>query len=123
MNLSNHMFDVIKSDLEVLEEGLLAAVSSENDLVTEVGTHLVTSGGKRIRPALCLLSAHGGPSFELSHVLPLAEALELIHTASLYMTTSSTKLARAAVLRRPTLAGAIRWQSFLVIIFLLGHST
>lgn len=83
MNLSNHMFDVIKSDLEVLEEGLLAAVSSENDLVTEVGTHLVTSGGKRIRPALCLLSAHGGPSFELSHVLPLAEALELIHTASL----------------------------------------
>lgn len=83
MNLSNHMFDVIKSDLEVLEEGLLEAVSSENDLVTEVGTHLVTSGGKRIRPALCLLSAHGGPSFELAHVLPLAEALELIHTASL----------------------------------------
>lgn len=83
MNLSNHMFDVIKSDLEVLEEGLLKAVSSENDLVTEVGTHLVKSGGKRIRPALCLLSAHGGPSFELAHVLPLAEALELIHTASL----------------------------------------
>lgn len=83
MNLSNHMFDVIKSDLEVLEEGLLEAVSSENDLVTEVGKHLVTSGGKRIRPALCLLSAHGGPSFELTRVLPLAEALELIHTASL----------------------------------------
>lgn len=83
MNLSNHMFDVIKSDLEVLEEGLLEAVSSENDLVTEVGKHLATSGGKRIRPALCLLSAHGGPSFELTRVLPLAEALELIHTASL----------------------------------------
>ena len=45
--------------------------------------HIVTSGGKRIRPALCLLSARGGRAFDLPHVLPLAEALELIHTASL----------------------------------------
>lgn len=83
MNLSNQMFDVIKSDLEVLEQGLQKAVTSTNELVTEVGLHIVTSGGKRIRPALCLLSAHGGKSFDLAHVLPLAEALELIHTASL----------------------------------------
>lgn len=83
MNLSNQMFDVIKSDLEVLEQGLQEAVTSTNDLVTEVGMHIVTSGGKRIRPALCLLSARGGRAFDLPHVLPLAEALELIHTASL----------------------------------------
>ena len=83
MNLSNQMFDVIKGDLEVLEQGLQEAVTSTNDLVTEVGMHIVTSGGKRIRPALCLLSARGGRAFALPHVLPLAEALELIHTASL----------------------------------------
>lgn len=78
------MFDVIKWDLEQLEEQLIEAVSSpEDDLVTEVGTHLVTSGGKRIRPALCLLAAHGGASFSLARTLPLATALELIHTASL----------------------------------------
>ncbi len=78
------MFDVIKGDLEQLEEQLIEAVSSpEDDLVTEVGTHLVTSGGKRIRPALCLLAAHGGASFSLARTLPLATALELIHTASL----------------------------------------
>ena len=58
MVLSNAMFDVIKGDLERLEERLIEAVSSpEDELVTEVGTHLVTSGGKRIRPALCLLAA------------------------------------------------------------------
>ena len=79
MNLSNQMFDVIKGDLEVLEQGLQEAVTSTNDLVTEVGMHIVTSGGKRIRPALCLLSARGGRAFDLPHV----EALELIHTASL----------------------------------------
>ena len=77
------MFDVIKSDLATLEDKLLEAVTAPDALVTEVGTHLVTSGGKRLRPALCLLSAHGGKSFDLAHTLPLATALELIHTASL----------------------------------------
>ena len=81
--MSNHMFDVIKQDLEVLNEGLIEAVSSPVELVNEVGTHLVTAGGKRIRPALCLLAARGGRDFSLDRVLPLAEALELIHTASL----------------------------------------
>ena len=77
------MFDVLKGDLEVLEEGLLEAVDSSNALVAQIGTHLVNSGGKRIRPGLCILSARGGKEFSLARVLPLAEALELIHTASL----------------------------------------
>lgn len=81
--MSNSMFDVIQEDIEKLNEGLIGAVSSPVDLVTEIGTHLVTAGGKRIRPALCLLAAHGGPSYSLERLLPLAEALELIHTASL----------------------------------------
>ena len=83
MIVSNPMFDVIQSDLEELNDGLVEAVKSSVDLVTEVGTHLVTAGGKRIRPALCLLAARGGNDFDLARVLPLAEALELIHTASL----------------------------------------
>ena len=77
------MFDVIQSDLDVLNEGLIGAVSSPVALVNEVGTHLVTAGGKRIRPALCLLAARGSKDFSLERILPLAEALELIHTASL----------------------------------------
>ena len=81
--LSNPMFDVIKDDLEKLEKDLLDSVASEDELVTEIGTHLVSSGGKRIRPALCLLAAHGGSGFDLTHTIPLAAALELIHTASL----------------------------------------
>ena len=81
--VSNSMFDVIEEDIKALNEGLVEAVSSSVDLVTEVGNHLVTAGGKRIRPALCLLAAHGGPAYDRQHVLPLAEALELIHTASL----------------------------------------
>lgn len=112
INLSNHMFDVIKSDLEILEKGLLQAVSSENDLVTEVGTHLVTSGGKRIRPALCLLSARGGASFDLDHVLPLAEALELIHTASLV----HDDVIDAADTRRGAATANARWGNQVAIL-------
>ena len=81
--MSNPMFDVIQSDLDELNEGLIGAVSSSVELVNEVGTHLVTAGGKRIRPALCLLAARGSKDFSLERILPLAEALELIHTASL----------------------------------------
>ncbi|MBQ3971908.1 MAG: polyprenyl synthetase family protein, partial [Selenomonadaceae bacterium] len=77
------MFDTIKRDLEQLEDELLAAVDSPVDIVQEIGEHLVSAGGKRIRPALCLLAAHGGPDFELKRLLPLAASLELIHTASL----------------------------------------
>ena len=83
INVSTPMFDVIKSDLAELDEGLAGAVASSFELVTEVGAHLVSSGGKRIRPALCLLAARGGLEFDLKKVLPLAEALELIHTSSL----------------------------------------
>lgn len=77
------MFDVIKGDIDKLNEGLIEAIASPVELVDEMCKHLVTAGGKRIRPALCILAAHGGPQFELERVLPLAEALELIHTASL----------------------------------------
>jgi heptaprenyl diphosphate synthase len=112
MNLSNQMFDVIKSDLEVLEQGLQEAVTSTNELVTEVGLHIVTSGGKRIRPALCLLSAHGGRSFDLAHVLPLAEALELIHTASLV----HDDVIDEADTRRGTTTANARWNNQVAIL-------
>nr|WP_317429504.1 polyprenyl synthetase family protein [uncultured Mitsuokella sp.] len=106
------MFDVIKSDLEVLEQGLQEAVTSTNELVTEVGLHIVTSGGKRIRPALCLLSAHGGRSFDLAHVLPLAEALELIHTASLV----HDDVIDEADTRRGTATANARWNNQVAIL-------
>ena len=77
------LFRVIKADLAVLEEALLAAVASPVPLIQDVGTHLVASGGKRLRPALFLLAARSGPAFDRERAMPLAVALELIHMASL----------------------------------------
>ena len=77
------MFDVIQADLDLFEPALAAAIVSETALITDVGAHLVSSGGKRLRPALFLLAAHGGTVFDRARAMPIAVALELIHTASL----------------------------------------
>ena len=77
------MFLLIKKDLALLEDDLLQAVVSPVDRITEIGTHLVKSGGKRLRPALFLLAARGSKDFEAKKMMPLTVALELIHMASL----------------------------------------
>jgi len=77
------MFDVIEEDLTVLEAALEAALSTDSALVSDIGAHLVSSGGKRLRPALFLLAARACADFDRDRAMPIAVALELIHTASL----------------------------------------
>ena len=81
--LKNDIFDVIQADLEDFEPALAESIISETSLITDVGVHLVSSGGKRLRPALFLLAARGGAAFDRARAMPVAVALELIHTASL----------------------------------------
>ena len=81
--LANKMFDLIKSDLAELEIALQEAVSAPEKIITEIGTHLVASGGKRLRPAIYFLAARCGGSFSLQEAMPLGVALEMMHMASL----------------------------------------
>ena len=81
--MSKPLFNIIQDDLTELERTLVGALTSDEPLVHKIGAHLVNSGGKRLRPALCILAARGGDNFTLAHILPLAAALEMIHTASL----------------------------------------
>lgn len=76
------MFDVVKGDLVQLEREMLAVVNSSLDLITDIGTHLVEAGGKRLRPALYFLAARCG-NFHKEKIMPLAVAIELIHMATL----------------------------------------
>lgn len=77
------MFYIIKKDLSVLEKLLYETVESPVDLITQIGQHLIASGGKRIRPALYLLATKSSDNVDKKHIMPLAMALEMIHTASL----------------------------------------
>lgn len=81
--MANKMFDLIKSDLAELELALQEAVSAPEKIITEIGTHLVASGGKRLRPAIYFLAARCGGNFSLQEAMPLGVALEMMHMASL----------------------------------------
>ncbi len=72
----------MESLLSVIEEELVKYLDPEVRTVLEIGRYIVSSGGKRIRPILTLLTcrALGGDE---SKVYPLAVGIEYIHVASL----------------------------------------
>ena len=80
---TNDIFHWIAPELARLEELLCETLVSPVPLISEVGTHLVRSGGKRLRPALYLLAAKSCEGYDEQKALPLAAAVELIHMASL----------------------------------------
>ena len=57
-------------------------MQSHVDLIPKIGKYIQTSGGKRMRPALCLAAAAACGGRE-SEAMPLACAVECIHTYSL----------------------------------------
>lgn len=77
-----HLFEEISGDLSKVEAGLRQFALSQEKTLTGIGTHLLRAGGKRLRPALFLLSAKT-QVYDPERLVPVAVALELIHTASL----------------------------------------
>lgn len=74
----------IQALLEMVERTLESAVESEAHEATELSTHLLRAGGKRIRPALVILSAlASNPDTDTTRVIEIASATELFHMASL----------------------------------------
>jgi heptaprenyl diphosphate synthase len=74
----------VKEDMARVEEMLVeSAGKSIHPLVSEASTHLIKAGGKRVRPALVLLSARAGTQWSKATDLAAA-AIELVHLATLY---------------------------------------
>ena len=80
--MKKNINNIIAADLKNLEESLLKSISSEVSLATEVSTYLVNSGGKRIRPLICILTAKA-LGYKGNKLTQLASAIELLHTATL----------------------------------------
>jgi octaprenyl-diphosphate synthase len=72
----------ITPGLDLVERAIQDQLGSASPLVGQVGAHVLGAGGKRIRPALLLLSAemcgYDGP-----RGVQVAAAVELLHTATL----------------------------------------
>lgn len=76
------LFDSVKPDLARVEQEITEALTDENALVTEIATHLLRGGGKRLRPALVLLVA-GMYQADPALARSVAAAVEIIHMATL----------------------------------------
>ncbi len=79
------MLDPIKDDLQRVEVKLRETPlieEAEFDLVSEAIGHLLGSGGKRVRPALALLTGRLYPA-DGDRIVALAAAVEMLHTATL----------------------------------------
>jgi octaprenyl-diphosphate synthase len=73
---------LIKDDMQKVEEEFQSRLTSQVPRLTEVAQDLIDRGGKRFRPALLLLSAKLCGYQGADHI-PLAAAIEFIHTATL----------------------------------------
>ena len=73
---------LISAELEELELNLINSISSDVQLATEVSRYIVSSGGKRIRPVICILVARA-LNYPGSELIRLASSIELLHTATL----------------------------------------
>lgn len=76
------LYRPVREELEQVEEVLSSELSSRHPFVDSLVKHGFRLGGKRLRPALVLLSAKVCGGVNGDHV-PLAAAMELIHTATL----------------------------------------
>lgn len=76
------VFDLLRDDLVALEDEFGRDTVSGVTAITEIGEYLRAGGGKRIRPALLLLSAKL-MNYEGRGAVRLGAVVEIIHTATL----------------------------------------
>ncbi|GAB4280732.1 MAG: polyprenyl synthetase family protein [Candidatus Promineifilaceae bacterium] len=73
----------IQQGLNAIEEKLRSIVASDVELLESAGLHIITSGGKRLRPRMALLAYLAAGGTNLHEVIPMAAAVEMVHTATL----------------------------------------
>jgi octaprenyl-diphosphate synthase len=76
------VFDLVRDDLALVEDELARQTDTAFPAVSEVAAYLLGGGGKRLRPALLLLSANYAGRKDRS-AIRLAAVVELLHSATL----------------------------------------
>src|SRR3974377_2272816 len=77
---SREIFDLIQDELEQVEKRITVESVSSVDAVTLIGQYLQSAGGKRLRPALLLLSAKLAGNCG-SSAIPLGAVGGVVHAA------------------------------------------
>ncbi len=78
------IFSLIKTEMALVEAEFERQASSNIQVINYLGDYLRASGGKRVRPALLVLSNYAiGGSASGENVIRLATVMEMLHTATL----------------------------------------
>jgi octaprenyl-diphosphate synthase len=78
------IFNLIKPEMALVEAEFERQASSNIQVINYLGDYLRASGGKRVRPALLLLSNYAlGGNAASENVISLATVMEMLHTATL----------------------------------------
>ena len=76
------LIDLTSADMGRVNELILSKAGSDVEMIPEVANHLISSGGKRLRPMLTLAAAQRFGYSGENHVR-LATSVEFMHTATL----------------------------------------
>jgi heptaprenyl diphosphate synthase len=105
-----------------VEEALHRAVSSQDTFLAEVAGHLISAGGKRIRPMLVVAAASAAGARVTDDVVEGAVSVELVHLGSLY----HDDVIDGAETRRGVQSVNARWGNLVAIVagdFLLARAS
>lgn len=108
------------ADMERVNQTILSRTGSDVTMIPEVANHLISSGGKRLRPMLTLATA-GLSGYQGDGHVKLAASVEFMHTATLL----HDDVVDESDMRRGKLAARMLWgneASVLVGDFLLGQA-
>lgn len=76
------IFDLVRDDLALVEQEIAGQSCGAIQPVAEISSYLREGGGKRLRPALLLLSA-GAAGYRGESAIHLGAVVEMIHSATL----------------------------------------
>jgi len=114
------LVSLVSADMARVNQTILARTGSDVTMIPEVANHLISSGGKRLRPMLTLATA-GLCDYRGDGHIKLAAAVEFMHTATLL----HDDVVDESDMRRGKLAARMLWgneASVLVGDFLLGQA-
>lgn len=75
-------FDLAQPQLEAVEAQMMRSIDSHHPSLDDALSHLISSGGKRIRPTIAILAGKM-LDVEMDHLIMHAAAIEMLHTATL----------------------------------------
>jgi octaprenyl-diphosphate synthase len=116
----DRLVELVTPDMERVNSAILLRTGSQVTMIPEVANHLISSGGKRLRPMLTLAMAAMTGYAGDGHI-QLAAAVEFMHTATLL----HDDVVDESDMRRGKAAARMLWgneASVLVGDFLLGQA-